>query len=52
MRLRILDYDKNKKIHVEKMFNLEKPFIDYMATVTEEALHGKGDLVILQHKNK
>ena len=52
MRLRILDYDKNKKIHVEEMFNLEKPFIDYMATVTEEALQGKGDLVILQHKNK
>jgi hypothetical protein len=33
------------------MFNLEKPFIDYMATVTKEAVQGKGDLVILQHKN-
>ena len=52
MRLRILDYGKDKKVHVEEMFNLEKPFIDYMATVTEEALQGKGDLVILQHKNK
>jgi ferrochelatase len=52
MRLRILDYDKNKKIHVEEMFNLEKPFVNYMATITEEALQGKGDIVILQHKNK
>jgi ferrochelatase len=39
---------KKKRITGEKMFNDDPAFVDYLATLTREALQGKGDILALE----